>query len=61
LLGINGITIVCHGRSNANAIKNAVRVANDFCKNNINRDIETEFTKLGITRTVAAVCDRRES
>src|SRR5215471_8080241 len=51
LLGINGITIVCHGRSNANAIKNAIRVANDFCKHNVNRDIETEFTKLGITRT----------
>src|SRR5499426_2158061 len=51
LLGIKGITIVCHGRSNANAIKNAVRVANDFCKHNVNRAIETEFNKLGITRT----------
>src|SRR5215475_9787840 len=51
LLGINGITIVCHGRSNANAIKNAIRVANDFCKHNVNRAIETEFTKLGITKT----------
>jgi glycerol-3-phosphate acyltransferase PlsX len=51
LLGINGITIVCHGRSNANAIKNAIRVANDFYKHNVNRDIETEFTKLGITKT----------
>src|SRR5436190_23371888 len=51
LLGINGITIVCHGRSNANAIKNAVRVANDFCKHNVNRAIEMEFNKLGITRT----------
>ena len=50
LLGINGITIVCHGRSNANAIKNAIRVANDFCKHNVNRDIELEFTKLGITK-----------
>src|SRR5213078_754081 len=51
LLGIKGITIVCHGRSNANAIKNAIRVANDFCKHNVNRAIETEFNKLGITRT----------
>src|SRR5947207_10283561 len=55
LLGIKGITIVCHGRSNANAIKNAVRVANDFCKHNVNRAIETEFTKLGITRTVGVL------
>jgi len=51
LLGINGITIVCHGRSNANAIKNAVRVAHDFCKHHVNSAIETEFNKLGITRT----------
>lgn len=51
LLGVKGITIVCHGRSNANAIKNAVRVANECCKHNVNQVIETEFTKLGITRT----------
>src|SRR5436309_5031231 len=51
LLGMKGITIVCHGRSNANAIKNAIRVANEFRKHNVNLVIETEFTKLGITRT----------
>jgi len=51
LLGINGITIVCHGRSNANAIKNAIRVANEFAKLNINNVIETEFNKLGLTKT----------
>ena len=51
LLGMKGITIVCHGRSNANAIKNAIRVANEFCKHNVNLVIETEFTKLGITGT----------
>src|SRR5215467_14557698 len=50
LLGIKGITIVCHGRSNANAIKNAIRVAHDFCKHNVNHVIETEFHKLGITK-----------
>ena len=50
LLGIKGITIVCHGRSNANAIKNAIRVANDFCKHNVNHAIETEFTKMGLTK-----------
>src|SRR5215510_258643 len=51
LLGVKGITIVCHGRSNANAIKNAVRVAEEFCKHTVNRVIEAEFMKLGITRT----------
>jgi len=54
LLGMKGITIVCHGRSNANAIKNAIRVAHDFCKHNVNHVIETEFTKLGITKTAGA-------
>jgi len=54
LLGMKGITIVCHGRSNANAIKNAIRIAHDFCKHNVNHVIETEFTKLGITRTAGA-------
>ena len=49
LLGIKGITIVCHGRSNSNAIKNAVRVANEFCKHNVNHAIELEFRKLGLT------------
>ena len=51
LLGAKGITIVCHGGSNSNAIKNAIRVAHDFCKHNVNHVIETEFKKLGITRT----------
>jgi phosphate acyltransferase len=50
LLGVKGITIVCHGRSTPNAIKNAIRVANEFCKHNVNRVIEMEFTKLGLSR-----------
>jgi len=45
LLGIKGITIVCHGRSNASAIKNAVRIASEFCKHNVNDAIEMEFRK----------------
>src|SRR5688572_11469438 len=53
LLGVKGITIVCHGRSNANAIKNAIRVANEFCKHNVNSAIEAEFTKLGLTKTAS--------
>jgi glycerol-3-phosphate acyltransferase PlsX len=54
LLGMKGITIVCHGRSKANAIKNAVRVANEFCRHNVNQVIETDFNKLGLTRIVNA-------
>jgi glycerol-3-phosphate acyltransferase PlsX len=40
LLGVKGVCIVCHGRSNANAIKNAIRVAADFSSGNINHQIE---------------------
>jgi glycerol-3-phosphate acyltransferase PlsX len=50
LLGIRGITIVCHGRSNSNAIKNAIRIADEFCRHRVNEVIESEFTKLGITK-----------
>src|SRR6516225_10355084 len=55
LLGMKGITIVCHGRSNANAIKNAIRIAHDFSKHRVNQVIETEFRKLGITSKTAGV------
>jgi len=40
LLGVKGVCIICHGRSNANAIKNAIRVAADFSSGNINQQIE---------------------
>ncbi len=36
LLGVKGCTIICHGRSNANAIKNAVRVAAEFADSGLN-------------------------
>ncbi len=40
LLGIKGVCIICHGSSNANAIKNAIRVANEFANSKLNRVIE---------------------
>jgi len=40
LLGIKGVCIICHGSSNANAIKNAVRVAMEFANSKLNRVIE---------------------
>ena len=36
LLGIRGNGIVCHGRSNAVAIKNAIRVASEMARNKVN-------------------------
>ncbi len=43
LLGVNGIAVVGHGRSDSHAIKNAIRVARDFIKNKIPEKIKTEL------------------
>jgi glycerol-3-phosphate acyltransferase PlsX len=51
LLGINGSSIVCHGRSNAHAIKNAIRVAAEFSEGQVNQQIEQEMIRL---REIAA-------
>jgi len=40
LLGVKGVCIITHGSSNANAMKNAVRVAAEFSKRGINDSIE---------------------
>jgi phosphate acyltransferase len=41
LLGVNGLVFIGHGRSDATAIKNAVRVANDAVKANVLESIRT--------------------
>jgi phosphate acyltransferase len=43
LLGVRGVCIICHGRSNANAIKNAIRVAKEFSDGHVNHRIEEEL------------------
>ncbi len=43
LLGVRGTTIICHGRSNANAIKNAIRVAAELVRTRANAHIEQEL------------------
>jgi glycerol-3-phosphate acyltransferase PlsX len=43
LLGVRGVCIICHGRSNANAIRNAVRVAAEFAEGRVNERIEEEL------------------
>ncbi|MCK9572153.1 MAG: phosphate acyltransferase PlsX [Candidatus Omnitrophica bacterium] len=39
LLGVNGVVIIGHGRSNKKAIKNAIRVAKEEVENNVNAEI----------------------
>jgi phosphate acyltransferase len=43
LLGVKGVAIVGHGASNANAIKNAIRVAKQFHESGVNARIEEEL------------------
>jgi glycerol-3-phosphate acyltransferase PlsX len=43
LLGVRGVCIICHGRSNANAIKNAIRVAAEFAAGRVNEKIQREL------------------
>jgi phosphate acyltransferase len=44
LLGVRGVTIIGHGRSNPNAIKNAIRVAAELCRGGVNEKIEQELS-----------------
>ena len=46
LLGIKGVCIISHGSSNANAMKNAIRVAAEFASKGINGKIEQELATL---------------
>ena len=43
LLGIKGVCIVSHGASNANAMKNGLRVAAEFATSGVNPKIEQEL------------------
>ena len=49
LLGIKGVCIITHGSSNANAIKNAVRVAAEFAEGKVNETIERGLAQLSAT------------
>ncbi|MEK7274593.1 MAG: phosphate--acyl-ACP acyltransferase, partial [Candidatus Desantisbacteria bacterium] len=40
LLGVNGVSIICHGSSSSKAIKNGIRVASEFIRHDVNKHIE---------------------
>ena len=46
LLGINGVCIIGHGRSNPTAIKNAIGLARDFVVSKVQEKIQNEMVKL---------------
>ncbi len=43
LLGINGISIISHGRSSDRAIKNAIRVAAELARGEVNKHIQKDI------------------
>jgi len=45
LLGVRGVSIICHGSSNPNAIKNAVRVAVQAVQAGLSQHIAAEFAQ----------------
>jgi len=49
LLGVKGVCFITHGSSNANAIKNAIRVAAEFAERKINDKIEKELAAIRAT------------
>jgi glycerol-3-phosphate acyltransferase PlsX len=49
LLGVRGVCVIAHGRSNASAVKNAIRVAAGLSKARINEKIEEELSAAGVT------------
>ena len=46
LLGVKGVCIITHGSSNANAMKNAIRVAAEFSESEVNQSIEHGLARL---------------
>jgi glycerol-3-phosphate acyltransferase PlsX len=45
LLGLNGICVICHGRSNAKAISNAIRVAKEFAQGKIDEAVASGLSQ----------------
>ncbi len=45
LLGVKGITIICHGASTANAFKNAIRVAVQSVDHRLSQHVGAEFAQ----------------
>ena len=45
LLGLNGVCVIGHGRSNVRAVKNAVRMSREFVMNHIQDRIQAEMVR----------------
>lgn len=52
LLGVNGVTIICHGGSPPRAVQNAIRVAVQAVERNMVKHIQTRLAGLSETKAV---------
>lgn len=50
LLGVQGVSIICHGKSTPDAIENAIRVAVDAVRHQLVQHMAREFSAEGATR-----------
>lgn len=46
MLGVKGCVIICHGRSSAKAVKNAIRLAAEFARQGLARRIQSSIADL---------------
>lgn len=46
MLGVKGCVIICHGRSSAKAVKNAIRFAAEFARRGLAEKIQTSIAEL---------------
>lgn len=56
LLGVNGVTIICHGSSSAQAVRNAVRVAADSVQTGLVTAIRSSIEKGSAEQALKAGC-----
>jgi phosphate acyltransferase len=50
---VKGVCTISHGRSNANAVKNAIRVAAEFGEGRVNEKIEEELDRTASSKVAA--------
>jgi len=57
LLGVNGLALICHGGSNAKAIKNAVMVADRFAQSGLGQELSDSMKRHQFIWQTAATSD----
>ncbi len=51
LLGVKGVAIICHGKSGAKAVKNAIKVANNLARENFLQNMEKAISNFGLVES----------